>query len=83
MINSNVMSQIDIFEATSCKPEYVAAINRLLLQLCSSPCEMSAEQLQDLVNEPNSRLLLLTVDGEVMGMCTVGFYTSRTGRKAW
>ena len=68
------MSQIDIFEATSCKPEYVAAVNRLLLQLCSSPCEMSAEQLQNLVNEPNSRLLLLTVDGEVMGMCTVGFY---------
>ena len=83
MINSNVMSQIDIFEATSCKPEYVAAVNRLLLQLCSSPCEMSAEQLQNLVNEPNSRLLLLTVDGEVMGMCTVGFYTSPTGRKAW
>lgn len=85
MINSNVMSQIDIFEATSCKPEYVAAVNRLLLQLCSSPCEMSAELLQNLVNEPNSRLLLLTVDGEVMGMCmcTVGFYTSPTGRKAW
>ncbi|EHJ40663.1 hypothetical protein HMPREF0673_01274 [Leyella stercorea DSM 18206] len=55
MINSNVMSQIDIFEATSCKPEYVAAVNRLLLQLCSSPCEMSAELLQNLVNEPNSR----------------------------
>lgn len=83
MINSNVMSQIDIFEATSCNPEYVAAVNRLLLQLCSSPCEMSAEQLQNLVNEPNSRLLLLMVDGEVMGMCTVGFYTSPTGRKAW
>lgn len=83
MINRNVMSQIDIFEATSCKPEYVAAVNRLLLQLCSSPCEMSAEQLQNLVKEPNSRLLLLTVDGEVMGMCTVGFYTSPTGRKAW
>ena len=77
------MSQIDIFEATSCKPEYVAAVNRLLLQLCSSPCEMSAELLQNLVNEPNSRLLLLAVDGEVMGMCTVGFYTSPTGRKAW
>ena len=56
MINRNVMSQIDIFEATSCKPEYVAAVNRLLL---------------------------LTVDGEVMGMCAVGFYTSPTGRKAW
>lgn len=83
MINSKVMSQIDIFEATSCKPEYVAAVNRLLLQLCSSPCEMSAELLQNLVNEPNSRLLLLAVDGEVMGMCTVGFYTSPTGRKAW
>ena len=83
MINSNVMSQIDIIEATSYKPEYVAAVNRLLLQLCSSPCEMSAEQLQNLVKEPNSRLLLLTVDGEVMGMCTVGFYTSPTGRKAW
>ena len=23
------------------------------------------------------------MDGEVMGMCTVGFYTSPTGRKAW
>lgn len=44
---------------------------------------MSAEQLQNLVNEPNSRLLLLAVDGEVMGMCTIGFYTSPTGRKAW
>lgn len=77
------MSQIDIFEAKSCKPEYVAAVNRLLKQLCSSPCEMSAERLQLIVEEPNSRLLLLTVDGEVMGMCTLGFYTSPTGRKAW
>ena len=77
------MSQIDIFEAKSSKPEYVAAVNRLLKQLCSSPCEMSAERLQRIVEEPNSRLLLLTVDGEVMGMCTLGFYTSPTGRKAW
>ena len=29
------------------------------------------------------RLLLLAVDGDVMGMCTLGFYTSPTGRKAW
>ena len=43
------MSQIDIFEAKSCKPEYVAAVNRLLKQLCSSPCEMSAERLQRIV----------------------------------
>lgn len=77
------MSQIDIFEAKSSKPEYVAAVNRLLTQLCSSPCEMSAERLQRIVEEPNSRLLLLAVDGEVMGMCTLGFYTSPTGRKAW
>ncbi len=77
------MSQIDIFEAKSSKPEYVAAVNRLLKQLCSSPCEMSVERLQRIVEEPNSRLLLLAVDGEVMGMCTLGFYTSPTGRKAW
>ena len=82
-INGYEMSQIDIFEAKSSKPEYVAAVNRLLKQLCSSPCEMSAERLQRIVEEPNSRLLLLMVDGEVMGMCTLGFYTSPTGRKAW
>ena len=82
-INGYEMSQIDIFEAKSCKPEYVAAVNRLLKQLCSSPCEMSTERLQRIVEEPNSRLLLLAVDGEVMGMCTLGFYTSPTGRKAW
>ena len=81
-INGYEMSQIDIFEAKSSKPEYVVAVNRLLKQLCSSPCEMSAERLQRIVEEPNSRLLL-TVDGEVMGMCTLGFYTSPTGRKAW
>ena len=44
-INGYEMSQIDIFEAKSSKPEYVATVNRLLKQLCSSPCEMSAERL--------------------------------------
>lgn len=77
------MSHIDIFEATSCESRYVSAINRLLGQLCSSPCEISEEQLLQIIDEPNSRLLLLTIDSEVIGMCTIGFYTSPTGRKAW
>ena len=77
------MSQIDVFEAKICERRYVSAINRLLKQLGSSSCTISDEQLQQIVEEPNSRQLLLTIDGEVIGMCTIGFYTSPTGRKAW
>lgn len=77
------MSHIDIFEVKQCKPEYLEAVNRLLRQLCSSPCVMSSESLQRIVDEPQSHLLLLAVEGRVVGMCTVGFYCSPTGCKAW
>lgn len=77
------MPQIDIFEVEQFKPEYLDAVNRLLRQLCSSPCVMSAESLQNLIDEPQSHLLLLVVEGRVVGMCTIGLYSSPTGRKAW
>ena len=52
------MNNIRIFEVTDVKAEYIDAVNRLLVQLSSSPSLFTAEQLEDIVISSSSHLFL-------------------------
>ena len=70
---------IKIFEATTAENVYVDAINRLLVQLSSSPVLFTHEKLADIVASSSSHLFF----AEHVGMLTIGEYLAPTGRKVW
>lgn len=72
-----------IFEVVEAKEEYVAAVNRLLAQLSSSPVVFTVETLSGIVESPSSHLFFAECEGVVAGMLTVGEYLAPTGRKIW
>ena len=74
---------IKIFEATTAENVYVDAINRLLVQLSSSPVLFTHEKLEDIVASSSSHLFLAEHAGEIVGMLTIGEYLAPTGRKVW
>lgn len=74
---------IKIFEATTAENVYVDAINRLLVQLSSSPVLFTHEKLADVVASSSSHLFFAEHAGEIVGMLTIGEYLAPTGRKVW
>ena len=74
---------IKIFEATTAENVYVDAINRLLVQLSSSPVLFTHEKLADIVASSSSHLFFAEHAGEIVGMLTIGEYFAPTGRKVW
>jgi ribosomal protein S18 acetylase RimI-like enzyme len=74
---------IKIFEATTAENVYVDAINRLLVQLSSSPVLFTHEKLADIVASSSSHLFFAEHAGEIVGMLTIGEYLAPTGRKVW
>ena len=74
---------IKIFEATTAENVYVDAINRLLVQLSSSPVLFTHEKLADIVASSSSYLFFAEYAGEIVGMLTIGEYLAPTGRKVW
>ena len=74
---------IKIFEATTAENVYVDAINRLLVQLSSSPVLFTHEKLEDIVASSSSHLFFAEYVGEIVGMLTIGEYLAPTGRKVW
>ena len=77
------MKDILFFEINEPLPEYVTSINRLIRQLSTNAKELSVDDLAIIVNDCNSHLYLLSVDGTIAGMCTLAVYNAPTGRKAW
>ena len=77
------MSIIDIFQPTASNDEYVEAVNRLMSQLVPVAEKVRINSLDEIVSSTNVHLFLLSVDGYIAGMCTLAFYTTPTGRKAW
>lgn len=71
--------QEEIFEITTACEEYIRPINKLLAQLSSSPVSFTMNELQAMVESTASRLFLLRVDGEVVGMITLGSYLAPQG----
>lgn len=74
---------IKIFEATTAENVYVDAINRLLVQLSSSPVLFTHGKLEDIVASSSSHLFFAEQAGEIVGMLTIGEYLAPTGRKVW
>lgn len=74
---------IKIFEATTAENVYVDAINRLLVQLSSSPVFFTHGKLEDIVASSSSHLFFAEHAGEIVGMLTIGEYLAPTGRKVW
>lgn len=74
---------IKIFEATTAENVYVDAINRLLVQLSSSPVLFTHGKLEDIVASSSSHLFFAEHVGEIVGMLTIGEYLAPTGRKVW
>lgn len=78
-----MMNDIRIFEVTEAKDFYVAAVNRLLVQLSSSPVVFTSDSLKDIVESSSSHLFFAECDGNVAGMLTLCGYLAPTGRKLW
>ena len=74
---------IKIFEVTTAENVYVDAINRLLVQLSSSPVLFTHGKLEDIVASSSSHLFFAEHAGEIVGMLTIGEYLAPTGRKVW
>lgn len=72
-----------IFEATEAKAEYLESINMLLPQLSQSAPSMTIEALNTIITSPHTHLLLLQLEGKIVGMCTLAVYYAPTGSKAW
>ena len=62
--------------------ELVEPIRRLLGQLTTKDVEFDMEVLQKIVQSPSSELFILRGE-EVVGMLSIGIYSSPTGRKVW
>ena len=76
-------NDIRVFEAVEAKESYVDAVNRLLVQLSSSPVRFTMESLIGIVASQSSHLFFAECGGEVVGMLTIGEYLAPTGRKMW
>lgn len=75
--------EVMIFEVKEANKQYVDAVNRLLVQLSSSPRCFTQESLTAIVDSLSSHLFLAESEGVVAGMLTVGEYIAPTGRKLW
>lgn len=75
--------EVVIYEVQTVQKEYVDAVNRLLVQLSSSPAPFTLDMLEQIVDSPASHLFFAQCDGVVAGMLTVGEYLAPTGCKLW
>ncbi len=68
--------------ATAVDDELVATVARILPLLSSSPAP-SAEQLQAIVDGPDTALFVARVEGRSVGILTLAMYRIPTGTRAW
>jgi ribosomal protein S18 acetylase RimI-like enzyme len=68
--------------ATTVSDELVAAFDRLIPQLSSSP-PPGREGLQTIVDDGDSVLYVARIGGQVVGSLTLAMYRIPTGLKAW
>ena len=73
---------LDIRAAERVDDELVAAVAALLPQLSSSP-PPTADELQAIVDAPDSVLFVARSEGRIVGCLTLAMYRIPTGYKAW
>lgn len=74
---------LEIRPADQVDDELVAAFATLIPQLSSSSPPPSVEELQAIVDSPDSVLYVAHLDGRIVGSLTLAFYRIPTGLKAW
>lgn len=62
---------------------YIEIINKLLSQLSSSGKCITEEVLKEIIESDSSEIYFMKEGDNVIGMFTLGFYISPTGRKCW
>jgi ribosomal protein S18 acetylase RimI-like enzyme len=81
--NPTPATEVRISILSDATPDIVAALNRLLPQLSSSPTLLGEDDLRALVDFPTVRILLASVEGEPAGMLSLGWISTPTGKKAF
>lgn len=77
------MQNIEIFEATKPQAEILTKINNLISQLSATAESMNMADLERIASSNASHLFLASINGCIVGMCTLAVYDAPTGRKAW
>lgn len=70
---------------TLADPDVTAAVNDLIPQLSSSPVELNAAEVQDILDQPGVYVFGFTdeASGEILGMLTLVTFRIPTGLRAW
>lgn len=55
----------------------------LLRQLTDTPQSFTKKELEEIITNTNSHLFIAKENEKLVGMLTVGYYMSPTGKKAW
>ena len=74
---------LDIYEATSANQQLADDITSLLAQLSTRPHPFTLADLQAIAGAHDTRLYIATVDGKTVGMLTIVYGKTPTGKKAW
>lgn len=83
LTNMKLENRIDFFEVKEAREEILESVNRLLPQLSSTAKPLTPDEFKQLVDSHNSHLYLVSVDGQIAGMCTLATYQIPTGYRAW
>ena len=61
----------------------IAPIADMLAQLTAREYPFGEQELRTIIEDSTSQLFIMRDDERIMGMLTLGHYTSPTGRKVW
>jgi GNAT superfamily N-acetyltransferase len=77
------MATYTIEHVTQFDSALIAPIADMLAQLTAREYPFGEQELRAIVEDTASKLFIMRDDERIMGMLTLGHYTSPTGRKVW
>lgn len=72
-----------IIQATEYRPYYLEATQKLLNQLVSGDSLLTESYFKEMLSSANTYLFFLYDEVAIIGMFSVGFYQTPSGKKAW
>lgn len=77
------MAAYNIEQVAQFDSALIAPIADMLAQLTTREYPFGEQELRAIVEDTASKLFIMRDDERIMGMLTLGHYTSPTGRKVW
>lgn len=74
---------LSIIELTDFKPEHIEELSHLLRQLNPNMPSVCEQTLRRLVESPNCRLLIATIDHKIVGTLTLATYPTLSALRGW